>query len=417
MRRKNIKRIDKVLLAKLMESLPDELILRVLQSLDEGDTPHVAALGQITNSIWLYDPTLWHKRFKNHFPNKYGMIELQLRQKLQAMNISTSAAEFENNVLKLQAMCKWVKLFKYCQTTVYANLPDNLKSVFYLIKDNRPADAIHAGFSFNQIMLEDEDHQSLVKLAEQSANPLLWNYIFQRAEDFYLNNLDVDPEGNTLLHWAVRCHQPEQVVLRLIREGHHADATNTAGESILFTAIAAKHPAVIPALVRNQVNLEEVNAMGHTPLQQTVFESTDADVETARILLQQGANVEAENQSLNGRGYPALFLAVKNQAMLRLLLDEGRANILRTDARMNTILHCAVVHFSFSSPIEKKEIVKNILYLIARGARADDVNADGRSAIQYAAEVAGQDLAAVMRAKVESLNRDPRNEFNKRPGN
>lgn len=106
----------------------------------------------------------------------------------------------------------------------------------------------------------------------------------------------------------------------------------------LVDAVLFGNPAAIPQLVRDGANLEvRVTPARHTPL---ILAAYDGKAAIMRLLLEQGAKVEAKN----AYGQSALWVAAGNGSVecVRVLIEAGADPNARGGAGDSSVLHWAV---------------------------------------------------------------------------
>ena len=128
----------------------------------------------------------------------------------------------------------------------------------------------------------------------------------------------VQPDGSSLLHWAVY-YDDVQLVDSLLAMGADASLLNHYGASPMSQAAIVGNPAVIAALLQAGVDPNAGYADGQTALM--MLARTD-NLAAARVLLAAGADVNVVEQF---RGQTALMWAAAQQQpeMLKLLLEHG----------------------------------------------------------------------------------------------
>lgn len=122
--------------------------------------------------------------------------------------------------------------------------------------------------------------------------------------------------------------------------GHDADpnaSESIAGQTGLMWAIADKRTELVELLVESEADVHLSSKGGFTPL---MFAAQQGDVDSARILLGAGANVD---ELMPKTGLTPLLVASASgfEEVTSLLLERG-ANPETVDSRGNTALHLAV---------------------------------------------------------------------------
>ncbi len=205
---------------------------------------------------------------------------------------------------------------------------------------------------------------------------------------------------------------PESEKLSLLESGANINAANQNGATILHSAISQKESKSAAFLIHQGAN---PNAQTHQGFSALSFAIHMRDFETAFLLLEKGAVPNSQkkegeylligalerenyktaelllkrgidpNTALDRYGNPALFLALPNKDMARLVLSyganpniqylkEGRSNYLRCTVG-NTPLHFAVEN-------EGKEDLAAVL--LEYGADVNAENVDGETPLYWA---------------------------------
>ena len=138
------------------------------------------------------------------------------------------------------------------------------------------------------------------------------------------------------------------------------------GQSALMWAVSQRHSAVVEELVKRGADVKAGSKTGFTPL---MFAAQQDDVESARILIDAGANPN-EVRPKSGNSYTPLIIAsaMGNAKVAELLLDKG-ADPNAIDARGYTSLHLAVRDSDYGLDLAGKDnVVKIVKSLLAHGA-------------------------------------------------
>jgi ankyrin repeat protein len=169
----------------------------------------------------------------------------------------------------------------------------------------------------------------------------------------------------------------ERKASSLIAAGVNVNAREEERETPLMYAAAAGRSGMVVFLLKKGADINAVSANGETALVRAAGET-----ETARILLDHGANVEL--------GAPLIHASYAGYLdTVKLLLTKGanpNAQLLDGD----TALIATVVQGTSRS----KEIIKE---LIAAGARVEPKNKQGKTAEMLATENNRADLAELLR--------------------
>jgi ankyrin repeat protein len=162
---------------------------------------------------------------------------------------------------------------------------------------------------------EDGDAAQLLQLASQGETTA--------ALELIDRNTDVNqsqPDGTTLLHWAIYYNDAD-LVKQLLRRDADVNARNEYGATPLAQAAITGNPEILQELLDAGADVNERGADDQTALM--IIARTD-NLAAAKVLLEEGADV---NVTEKWRGQTALmWAAAQNQpAMVKLLLDNGAA--------------------------------------------------------------------------------------------
>jgi ankyrin repeat protein len=138
------------------------------------------------------------------------------------------------------------------------------------------------------------------------------------------------------------------------------------GQSVLMWAVSQRHSAVVEELVRGGADVKAGSKTGFTPL---MFAAQQGDADTARILINAGANPN-EVRPKSGNSYTPLIIAsaMGHAKVVELLLDKG-ADPNAIDARGYTSLHLVVRDSDYGLDLTgKDQVVKIVKALLAHGA-------------------------------------------------
>ena len=131
------------------------------------------------------------------------------------------------------------------------------------------------------------------------------------------------PAGETALMTCARSNSV-QAVKSLLDSGANVNAKESRqGQTALMWAVAQKHPAVAQVLIDRGADVHARSHGGFTPL---LFAARTGDVDSARILLGAGANVN-EGMAVKGTpGGPLLMASASGHEALSIFLLESGAD-------------------------------------------------------------------------------------------
>lgn len=158
---------------------------------------------------------------------------------------------------------------------------------------------------------------------------------------------------------------------------------------LLLRASASGDVEQIRQLLENEININEGNEIGQTPL---LVASITNQTDAVKLLLEKGAKVEQKDIG----GYTALHLTT-NIDTLNVLLQhinaEVKSNIINaTTKRGQTPLHEAALH----GPTEKVQI------LLSNGALANSEDVNGSTPLHYTLAQSGDGDIAIVQALLEA---------------
>lgn len=116
-----------------------------------------------------------------------------------------------------------------------------------------------------------------------------------------IENIEENIGRTTVLQWAFTKFMPLKVIELLIENGCDINQYDNAENSLLHLNLPKNY---IEFLVNNGLNIDHKNKGNVTPLQKAI---DDGNLETARILLDNGANPQHKDQDGNSMFYVALY--------------------------------------------------------------------------------------------------------------
>jgi uncharacterized protein len=220
----------------------------------------------------------------------------------------------------------------------------------------------------------------------------------------------IDRQVNTYLARAAQkgC---TQFVTELLKDGASVHARRREGDAALHHAVKATQPDTTRVLLDAGADIEQRDLSGATPL----YLAVDAGrVATVRLLLERGAIMDAPGKSAATPLISAAYNGREN--LVTLLLDRNGDFNLADNTGKTAIVYAAARGFSgivekllskgvdvnrrysndltalmwaagHANDAPEVEAVKTVELLIAKGARIDDVDNRGWTALMIAAEL------------------------------
>lgn len=172
---------------------------------------------------------------------------------------------------------------------------------------------------------------------------------------------------------AAACTGKFSTVEKLLALRPNIDAQTARGESALSLALDRRDANIVRILIEAGANPDTKDRQGLTPL---MHASADGNLEFARFLLREKADVSVKNNS----GVTALTIA-STPEIAKLLIASGAR--FETDSNGNTPLHFAALYRSADM----------VEYLLANGFTADQRNNDGKTPFELAKQRTGAGTA------------------------
>ncbi|MEO8422029.1 MAG: ankyrin repeat domain-containing protein [Hyphomicrobium sp.] len=169
-----------------------------------------------------------------------------------------------------------------------------------------------------------------------------------------------------------------EIVDLLLEHGAEINARDLDGSTALYVAAEAGRHTVVETLIASGADVNLPGRSGLTPIAATAFIGDDP---LMRLLLDKGADANA----VDGTGKSAICYAAGRgfPAAVRRLLDNG-VDVNRRYGNDLTVLMWAAGYTEEAGTADMDEIIK---LLIERGARLDDRDNRGRTALMIAAAV------------------------------
>jgi ankyrin repeat protein len=211
-------------------------------------------------------------------------------------------------------------------------------------------------------------------------------------------------DGSTALHWAAHWDDVEAADL-LIAAGADVNALDDLGGSPLWVASSDAGAAMVARLLKAGANPNLAPLSGATPL---MMAAHVGNVDSVKALLIRGANVNAAE---SGRGQTALMWAAaeRHAGVVSALVEAGADINARSSARPLMVTTGPDYDSSFVVQIQlggytplmfaaQQGDIESARALIAAGAKVNDVDAGGISALVLAAH-SGQEAFAMFLAE------------------
>jgi uncharacterized protein len=198
-----------------------------------------------------------------------------------------------------------------------------------------------------------------------------------------------DRFGARPLSHAARFGNLEMVDL-LLAHGAPIDARNLAGATALYFAAEGGHVSVAQRLMERGANVKLTGRGGISPVAAAAYAGSDAIVEA---LLAQGADERVPDDT----GKPPIVYAAAR----------ARLDIVKRLLARNTDVNARYAHdltllmwaSGADENVTEAEAIKVVTYLLDAGARIDDRDARGRTALMIAAEGGRAKVATLLLAR------------------
>ena len=191
-------------------------------------------------------------------------------------------------------------------------------------------------------------------------------------------------EGESALHHAARAGE-EEFAAMLIAHGAKIEQRDLQGSTPLFLAVEHNRSKMVTLLLDNGAKPDVPGRSGVSPLAAAAFNGSDAIVD---LLLRKGADVNAED--VTGKTAIAYAAARGFSGIVEQLLGAG-VDINRRYGNDLTVLMWAA---GYANDVTEAEGLETVDLLIARGARLDDADNRGRTALMTACEMGHAAVAA-----------------------
>jgi len=181
-----------------------------------------------------------------------------------------------------------------------------------------------------------------------------------------------------------------QMVDLLLARGAPIDARDLAGATALYFAAEGSHISIAQRLIERGADVKLTGRSGISPVAAAAYAGNDAIVEA---LLAAGADERAPDET----GKPPIVYAAAGgrlDIVKRLL-----ARNIDIDARYANDLTVLMWASGPDEKVPEAEAIKVVTYLLEAGARVDDRDDRGRTALMIAAEGGRADIAGLLLAR------------------
>ncbi len=183
--------------------------------------------------------------------------------------------------------------------------------------------------------------------------------------------------GQTALHFAAKAGEDKLVDL-LLSKGANIEQRDLKGATPLFLAAEAKHEDVVKRLLQHGAQAQAPGRSGTTPLSAAAF---NGDTASVKLLLDAKADVNATDVS--GKS-PIIYAAARGfQAIVELFLNNG----INVNAKYEHDLMLLMWASGHTNDVPETDAVALVKMLIDKGARLDESDDRGKTALMIAAQL------------------------------
>jgi ankyrin repeat protein len=193
--------------------------------------------------------------------------------------------------------------------------------------------------------------------------------------------------GDAALHHAARAVEPD-VVAYLLAQGADIEQRKLNGETPLTIAIQFNRPRTAMLLLDRGADPNAPGKSGASPLIVAAYAGSEELVQT---LLSRGVDKDAADKT--GKTAIVYAAALGRSAIVEQLVAAGVSVNARYGNEL-TVLMWAAGH---SDDVGDAAALSTVQSLVSKGARLDDADNRGRSAIMIAAELGHADIVAFLR--------------------
>ena len=193
-------------------------------------------------------------------------------------------------------------------------------------------------------------------------------------------------EGDAALHHAVKATEPE-VAKILLQHGADVELRDLSGATPLFLAIEANRVQTVALLIEHGANVNAPGRSAVAPIAAAAFNGSQRIVD---LLLAKGADPNAADST----GKTAIVYAVARgfSGIAERLIKAG----VDVNARYGNGLTALMWAAGHANDVPDGDGVRTTRLLLARGARLDDADDRGRTALMTAAELGHADIGRLL---------------------
>ena len=214
--------------------------------------------------------------------------------------------------------------------------------------------------------------------------------------------------GQTALHFAVKSGE-DKIVDLLLSKGANIEQRDLKGATPLFLAAEAKRRDVVKLLLERGAQAEAPGRSGTTPLSAAAF---NGDTASVKLLLAAKADMNALDVS--GKS-PIIYAVARGfEPIVTLFLKNG-VDINTKYAHDLTLLMWASGH---TNDVPEADGVALVKMLISSGAKIDEIDDRGRTALMTAAELNHTEVVKVLHssgAKADVKDKEGKSAFDLAP--
>jgi ankyrin repeat protein len=196
-------------------------------------------------------------------------------------------------------------------------------------------------------------------------------------------------EGDSVLHHAARAGA-DDIVMLLIERGAAIDLRDLSGGTALFYAVQAERKETAQLLLEQGANPNIEGRAGVTPLETAAFNGNRGIVD---LLLRSGA--DSRHIDRTGKGAIVYAVARGFADIAERLIATG----IDVNARYGNDLTALMWAAGHSNDVPQDEGVATISMLLDKGARSNDQDNRGRTALMIAAELGHRDAVELLLAR------------------